>query len=64
MAFLSLLNCARKFLLLLGGVVASVKLIVDIKMGLLNANVVPELARYETDAWVSYKWDTMQRRGF
>ena len=53
---------ALQFLLLLGGVVASVKLIVDIKMGLLNANVVPELARYETDAWVSYKWDTMQRR--
>ena len=48
--------------MLLGAIVSSVKLIVDIKMGLMSANVVPELARYETDGWVAYKWDTMQRR--
>ena len=50
------------FLLLLGGIVSSVKLIVDIKMGLLNADVALELARYENDNWVRYKWDTMQSK--
>ncbi len=32
----------------------------DIQVGLFDADVIPELDRYETDAYVSYKWDTLQ----
>jgi CD63 antigen len=52
---------ALQFLLLIGGIVAAVRLIFDIQIGLFDGNVVPELSRYETDSWVKYKWDTMQR---
>jgi hypothetical protein len=34
----------------------------DIQMGLFTADVMPELMRYDTDSWVSYKWDTMQSK--
>ena len=33
----------------------------DIQIGFLNAEVIPELMRYETESWVRYKWDTLQR---
>ena len=48
-------------LILLGGIVSSVRLLFDIKMGFLNADVIPELSSYETNRWVQYKWDTIQR---
>jgi len=48
-------------LILLGGIVSSVRLIFDIQVGFLNADVIPELASYETNSWVRYKWDTIQR---
>jgi hypothetical protein len=53
---------AVHFLILIGGIVSAVRLLFDIQMGLLDADVVPELAIYETDAWVSYKWNTMQSK--
>ena len=37
------------------------RLLVDIQIGFLNAEVIPELMRYETESWVRYKWDTLQR---
>jgi len=48
-------------LILLGGIVSSVRLLFDIQVGFLNADVIPELSSYETDSWVQYKWDTIQR---
>lgn len=48
-------------LLLLCGIVTSVRLLFDIKLGFLNADVIPELSSYETNKWVRYKWDTLQR---
>ena len=39
----------------------SFRLLVDIQIGFLNAEVIPELTRYETESWVKYKWDTLQR---
>ena len=48
-------------LIILGGIVSSVRLIFDIQVGFLNADVIPELSSYETDSWVQYKWDTIQR---
>ena len=48
-------------LILLGGIVSSVRLLFDIQVGFLNADVIPELSSYETDTWVQYKWDTIQR---
>ena len=48
-------------LILLAGIVSSVRLLFDIKMGFLNADVIPELSSYETNRWVQYKWDTIQR---
>ena len=48
-------------LLLLAGIVSSVRLLFDIQVGFLNGDVIPELSSYETDSWVRYKWDTIQR---
>ena len=48
-------------LILLGGIVSSVRLICDIQVGFLNADVITELVSYETNSWVRYKWDTIQR---
>ena len=31
------------------------------QVGFLNAVVNDELSRYETESWVQYKWDTIQR---
>ena len=39
-------------LILLGGIVSSVRLLFDIQVGFLNADVIPELSSYETDTWV------------
>ena len=36
------------------------RLIIEIQIGFLNAEVIPELTRYETESWVRYKWDTLQ----
>ena len=36
------------------------RLVVEIQVGFLNAEVIPELSRYETEDWVRSKWDTMQ----
>ena len=52
---------ALDFLILLGGIVSSVRLLFDIQVGFLNADVIPELSSYETNTWVQYKWDTIQR---
>jgi len=49
------------FLILLTGIISSVRLLFDIQVGFLNADVMPELSSYETDSWVRYKWDTIQR---
>ena len=35
-------------------------MLVEIQIGFLNAEVIPELTRYETESWVRYKWDTLQ----
>lgn len=52
---------ALEFFLIMAGIVASVRLIFTIQTGLFNTDVVPELNYYETDAWIRYKWDTLQR---
>ena len=49
------------FLFLMTGIVSSIRLLFDIQTGLLDADVIPELTLYETDPWVMYKWDTIQR---
>ena len=49
-----------EFLLLVTGIVATVRLLFIIQTGLFDADVIPELTLYETDPWVRYKWDTMQ----
>lgn len=49
------------FLIILTGIISSVRLLFDIQVGFLNADVMPELSSYETDSWVRYKWDTIQR---
>ena len=36
------------------------RLVVEIQIGFLNAEVIPELSRYETEDWVRSKWDNMQ----
>ena len=51
-----------EFLILVAGIISSVRLIFFIQTGLFNADVVPELRLYETNSWVRYKWDTMQRK--
>ena len=51
---------ALQFLMLLSGIVATVRLLFDIQTGLFDADVIPELAMYESDPWVRYKWDTLQ----
>jgi len=51
---------AINFFVLLAGVISSVRLIVEIQIGFLNAEVIPELSRYETESWIRYKWDTIQ----
>jgi len=48
------------FFVLLAGVISSIRLVVEIQIGFLNAEVIPELSRYETEDWVRYKWDTIQ----
>ena len=48
-------------LIILAGIVSSVRLLFHIQVGFLNADVIPELSSYETDSWVQYKWDTIQR---
>jgi len=55
-SILTILN----FFVLLIGVISSVRLVVEIQIGFLNAEVIPELSRYETEEWVQYKWDTIQ----
>lgn len=52
---------AVDFLILLTGIISSVRLLFDIQVGFLNADVMPELSSYETDSWTRYKWDTIQR---
>ena len=51
---------AVEFIVLVTGIVATVRLLFIIQTGLFDADVVPELTLYETDPWVRYKWDTMQ----
>ena len=51
-----------EFLVLMAGIVASVRLLFDIQTGLFDADVIPELSLYETDSWVRYKWDTLQSK--
>ena len=53
---------AVEFLLLVTGIVATVRLLFIIQTGLFDADVIPELTLYETDPWVRYKWDTMQSK--
>ena len=53
---------AVEFLCLVTGIVATVRLLFIIQTGLFDADVIPELALYETDPWIRYKWDTMQRK--
>ena len=53
---------AIEFLLLVTGIVATVRLLFIIQTGLFDADVIPELTLYETDPWVRYKWDTMQSK--
>ena len=52
---------AINILIIIAGIISSIRLIFDIQVGFLNADVIPELASYETDSWVRYKWDTIQR---
>ena len=49
-----------EFLLLVTGVIASVRLLFDIQTGLFDADVIPELTHYDTDPYIRYKWDTLQ----
>ena len=51
-----------EFLVLVTGIVATVRLLFIIQTGLFDADVIPELTLYETDPWVKHKWDTMQRK--
>ena len=51
-----------EFLLLVAGIVSSVRLLFDIQTGLFDADVIPELSMYEADPWVRYKWDTLQSK--
>lgn len=50
-----------QFCILVAGIISSVRLIFFIQTGLFNANIVPELNLYETNSWIRYKWDTLQR---
>ena len=43
------------------GIGSSVLLLFDIQEGFLNANVLTEISRYDTDSHVAYNWDTIQR---
>ncbi len=52
-----------EFIVLIAGIIASVRLLFDIQTGLFDADVIPELGMYETDPWVRYKWDTLQSEG-
>jgi len=50
------------FFVILTGIVCSVRLLFDIQTGgLFDGDVIPELTMYESDPWVRYKWDTLQR---
>ena len=51
---------ALEFILILTGVISSIRLIFLIQTGLFNANVAAELNLYETNSWIRYKWDTLQ----
>ena len=51
-----------EFLVLVTGIVATVRLLFIIQTGLFDADVIPELTLYQTDPWVQHKWDTMQRK--
>ena len=42
---------AFNFVVLITGIVASVRLLFDIQTGLFDADVIPELVEYETDSW-------------
>ena len=53
---------AIEFLVLVTGIVSTVRLLFIIQTGLFDADVIPELTLYETDPWVRYKWDTMQSK--
>jgi hypothetical protein len=52
---------AIQFLLLIAAVITAVRLTFDIQTGVFDADVIPELSMYETDPYVRYKWDTLQR---
>ena len=43
---------ALNFLVLMAGIVSSVRLLFDISTGLYDADVIPELTYYETDAYI------------
>lgn len=43
---------ALNFLILMTGIVSSVRLLFDISLGLFDADVIPELTYYETDSYV------------
>ncbi|XP_040565316.1 CD63 antigen [Lepeophtheirus salmonis] len=49
-----------QFVILIMGIVSSVRLLFDIQAGLYNIDVIADLRHYETDSWVRYKWDTLQ----
>ena len=51
-----------EFLILVTGIVSTVRLLFIIQTGLFDADVIPELTLYETDPWIRYKWDTLQSR--
>lgn len=75
--FLQAILTSINILVLITGVICSVRLIITIQVnipassdnasdllaqvGFLNAVVNDELSRYETESWVQYKWDTIQR---
>jgi len=54
------LMVAVDFCILMAGIISSVRLLFDIQIGFLDADVMSELSAYETDSWVRYKWDTIQ----
>ena len=53
---------AVELLLLAAGIVCSVRLLFEMQTGLYDADIVPELSRYETNNWIRHKWDTLQSK--
>ena len=50
-----------QLLILVGGVISSIRLIFFIQTGLFNADVAAEIQLYDSNSWIRYKWDTLQR---